>query len=45
MTLVLIVQDVKCVGALANHVVLLSHGEVALARHADDVTLSEIEEA
>ena len=31
MTLVLIVQDVKCAGALANHVVMLSHGEVALA--------------
>ena len=45
MTLVLIVQDVKCAGALANHVVMLSHGEVALARRADDVTLSEIEEA
>jgi hypothetical protein len=30
---------------LADHVVVLSHGEVALARRADEVTLSEIEEA
>jgi branched-chain amino acid transport system ATP-binding protein len=45
MTLVLIEQYVKRAHELADHVVVLSYGEVALARRADEVTLSEIEEA
>jgi branched-chain amino acid transport system ATP-binding protein len=45
MTLVLIEQYVKRASEIADQVVVLSYGEVALARRATDVTLSEIEEA
>ena len=45
MTLVLIEQYVNRARELADHVVVLSYGEVALARPADEVTLSEIEAA
>jgi branched-chain amino acid transport system ATP-binding protein len=45
MTLVLIEQYVKRAAELADQVVVLSLGEVAMARRAADVTLAEIEEA
>jgi branched-chain amino acid transport system ATP-binding protein len=45
MTLVLIEQYVKRARELADQVVVLSYGEVALQRRATDVTLAEIEEA
>jgi branched-chain amino acid transport system ATP-binding protein len=45
MTLVLVEQYVKRASEIADQVVVLSYGEVALARRATDVTLSEIEEA
>ena len=45
MTLVLIEQYVKRAHELADQVVVLSYGEVALQSSAADVTLAEIEEA
>jgi ABC-type branched-subunit amino acid transport system ATPase component len=45
MTLVLIEQYVKRAHELADEVVVLSYGQVALQGRAADVTLSEIEEA
>ena len=45
MTLVLIEQYVKRAHELADQVVVLSYGRVALQRSAADVTLAEIEEA
>jgi ABC-type branched-subunit amino acid transport system ATPase component len=45
MTLVVIEQYVKRARELADNVVVLSYGEGALDPHADEVTLSEIEEA
>jgi ABC-type branched-subunit amino acid transport system ATPase component len=45
MTLVLIEQYVKRAHELADQVVVLSYGQVALNRPAADVTLAEIEKA
>ena len=45
MTLVLIEQYVKRAHELADQVVVLSYGQVALQSSAADVTLAEIEEA
>jgi branched-chain amino acid transport system ATP-binding protein len=45
MTLVLVEQYVKRARELADDVVVLSYGEVALQRRAADVTLAEIERA
>ena len=45
MTLVLIEQYVKRAHELADQVVVLSYGEVAIQRAATDVSLAEIEEA
>jgi branched-chain amino acid transport system ATP-binding protein len=45
MTLVLIEQYVKRAHELADQVVVLSYGEVALERRTTEVTLAEIEEA
>jgi ABC-type branched-subunit amino acid transport system ATPase component len=45
MTLVLIEQYVKRAHELADEVVVLSYGQVALQRRAADVSLAEIEEA